>query len=138
MNGSSFTNTGRRITKRERFLNSMDKIVPWAHWTAEIEKQNGKWQADTETMLRLYLMQRWFHLSDDEAVDAAYDSFAMQKFLGGGEAFVPEAKELAKFRRSIEKVGISEAMIGSIDALLAETDLQLLGGRISDASVFKK
>ncbi len=35
-----------------------------------------------ETMLRMYLMQTWFNLSDEGTEDAIYDSYAMRSFLG--------------------------------------------------------
>ena len=34
-----------------------------------------------ETMLRMYLMQNWFGLSDEGIEDAVYDSYAMKRFL---------------------------------------------------------
>ena len=33
-------------------------------------------------MLRMYLLQIWFNLSDPATEDAIYDSFAMRKFTG--------------------------------------------------------
>ncbi|UKI12830.1 MAG: transposase [Oscillospiraceae bacterium] len=33
-----------------------------------------------ETMLRMYLMQTWFNLSDEGTEDAIYDSYAMRSF----------------------------------------------------------
>ena len=33
-------------------------------------------------MLRMYLLQIWFTLSDEGVEDAIYDSYAMRKFMG--------------------------------------------------------
>ena len=33
-------------------------------------------------MLRMYLLQRWFNLSDEGVEDAIYDSYTMRKFMG--------------------------------------------------------
>lgn len=35
-----------------------------------------------EKMLRMYLQQCWFNLSDESTEDAIYDSYAMRKFVG--------------------------------------------------------
>ena len=41
MNQLSFSDieysSRKRTTKREEFLNSMDKIIPWAHWIGIIQ-----------------------------------------------------------------------------------------------------
>ena len=42
-----------------------------------------------EKMLRMYLLQIWFNLSDPATEDAIYDSYAMRKF--AGIDFMPEA-----------------------------------------------
>ena len=34
-----------------------------------------------ETMLRMYLMQIWFNLSDEGIEDSIYDSYAMRSFM---------------------------------------------------------
>ena len=35
-----------------------------------------------ETMLRMYLLQVWFHLSDEAVEDQINDSYAMRQFMG--------------------------------------------------------
>ena len=72
----------RRVPKREEFLNRMDAVVPWADWVALIEphyfnKRRGRRPVGLETMLRMYLLQVWFHLSDEGVEDQINDSFAI-------------------------------------------------------------
>ena len=60
----------KRISKREEFLDSMNEIVPWDRWIGLIKPfyPNGKRGRPTrgiETMLRMYLLQIWFNLSDE-------------------------------------------------------------------------
>ena len=60
----------RRKTKRELFLEQMDKIIPWADWVDMIAAyyppgKRGRPPIGIETMLRMYLMQNWFSLSDE-------------------------------------------------------------------------
>lgn len=75
----------KRITKKEEFLNAMDKIILWSKWIEEINKyyyhnKVGRKAKDIETMLRMYLMQVWFNLSDEGIEDSIYDSYAMRSF----------------------------------------------------------
>ena len=55
-------------------------------------------------MLRMYLLQIWFNLSDPTTEDAIYDSYAMRKYTGIDfmtEA-VPDETTLCKFRHLLE------------------------------------
>ena len=67
----------RRRTKREEFLDLMDGIIPWKEWEEIIrpyyyKNTRGRRAKDIETMLRMYLMQNWFNLSDEGIEDAIY------------------------------------------------------------------
>ncbi len=48
----------------------MDKIIPWAGWVTLIATyypsgKRGRPPLGVETMLRTYLMQNWFNLSNE-------------------------------------------------------------------------
>ncbi len=65
----------------------MDEIIPWEEWVDRIRPYYtaGKWERPPmgiEKMLRMYLLQIWFNLSDPATEDAIYDSYAMRKFTG--------------------------------------------------------
>lgn len=51
-------------------------------------------------MLRMYLMQNWFGLSDEGIEDAIYDSYAMKRFLriDFSTEQTPDATTLLHFR----------------------------------------
>ena len=77
----------RRKTKREEFLDSMNEIIPWDQWIEFVRpyyysNKRGRRPKDIEVMLRMYLMQNWFNLSDEGIEEAVYDSYAMRSFLG--------------------------------------------------------
>ena len=76
----------KRKTKREQFLDMMDAIIPWNQWINIIQPyypsgKRGRPTRGIETMLRMYLMQNWFNLSDEAIEDAVYDSYAMRTFM---------------------------------------------------------
>ncbi|MCC8067356.1 MAG: transposase, partial [Clostridiales bacterium] len=76
----------RKKTKRETFLDSMDKMLPWDQWVNLIRPyypsgKRGRPPKKIETMLRMYLMQNWFHLSAAAIEDSIYDSYAMRNFM---------------------------------------------------------
>lgn len=60
----------RRVTKREQFLRMMNGIIPWDAWIPMIKPfypdgMHGRPVRGIETMLRMYLLQVWFTLSDE-------------------------------------------------------------------------
>ena len=76
----------KRITKREEFLDIMDEIIPWDEWVEFVRPyypsgKRGRPVKGIETMLRMYLLQNWFNLSDEGIEDAVYDSYAFRKFM---------------------------------------------------------
>ena len=102
---TGFEKYGRK-TKRERFLEEMEQIVPWAELQALIEPhypkgENGRPPVGMSIMLRVYFLQQWFNLSDPGAEDALYESPLRVK--GGKEYAVTSGykknlKPLTEFR----------------------------------------
>ena len=74
----------RKSTRRERFLDEMNRVVPWADLVAAIEpiyptaEGPGRPPVGVERMLRLHCLQQWFNLSDPAVEEALYDSRAMR------------------------------------------------------------
>lgn len=77
----------KKKTKREEFLEIMEEIIPWEEWVGLIRPyyptgKRGRPPVALELILRMYLLQVWFNLSDPGTEDAIYDSYAMRKFTG--------------------------------------------------------
>lgn len=112
----------RKKTKRDKFLKRMNDIVPWDE-LVEIVKENyykgrrGRKPQNIERMIRMYLLRHWFGLSDTAIEDAAFDSYAMKEFLGINFAMgeqVPDAATLYKFRKMLDKNGLSELILKKV------------------------
>lgn len=132
----------RRRTKREEFLDLMDGIIPWKEWEEIIrpyyyKNTRGRRAKDIETMLRMYLMQNWFNLSDEGIEDAIYDSYAMKKFLkiDFNEESVPDATTLLKFRHMLEQNLIGAKIFVDVKRRLDSVGLMMHGGTIVDATI---
>lgn len=131
-----------RMTKREEFLDTMDEIIPWEEWIALIQPfyykgKRGRPPLGIEKMLRMYLLQGWFNLSDEGVEDAIYDSYAMRKFMGINfmEEGAPDATTLLKFRRILENSGLGKAMFEGIVKGLESAGQIMRGGSIVDATI---
>jgi IS5 family transposase len=88
-------------------------------------------------MLRMYLLQIWFNLSDEGTEDAIYDSYAMRKFVGINflEEDAPDSTTLLKFRRLLEQHGISKLFFEAINRVMVESGHMLKGGTVVDATI---
>lgn len=132
----------KRTTKRDEFLRIMDEIIPWDEWVAYIvpyypEGKRGRPPMGIEKMLRMYLLQCWFTLSDEGLEDAIYDSYAMRKFMGINffNEQVPDATTLLKFRHLLEKNNICKVLFDAIANTLGEHGHIMRGGTIVDATL---
>lgn len=132
----------KKKTKREEFLDAMEEIIPWSQWVELIRpyyfnNTRGRKPIGIETMLRMYLMQTWFNLSDEGIEDSIYDSYAMRTFMhiDFSEQQVPDATTLLNFRHMLEKHKIGEMIFADVNRRLDEAGLVMHGGTIVDATI---
>lgn len=133
----------KKKTKREIFLDTMEKVVPWDKWVEIIrpyypDGKRGRRPQEIERKLRMYMLQIWFNLSDEGTEDAIYDSYAMKNFLGinfnSGEQ-VPDATTLGKFRNLLEKHNLQKQIFDELTKLLSQNGYMIHGGTIVDATI---
>lgn len=132
----------KKKTKREEFLDAMDEMIPWSYWIEMIRpfyfnNKRGRKPIGIETMLRMYLMQIWFNLSDEGIEDSIYDSYAMRTFMhiDFHEQQVPDATTLLKFRHMLEKNDVGAKIFADVNKRLDTAGLIMHGGTIVDASL---
>ena len=120
----------------------MNAFIPWSQWIDLIKpcyysKKRGRRPIDIEIMLRMYLMQNWFNLSDEGMEEAVYDSYAMRSFLGINflDEQVPDATTLLKFRHLLEQHHIGEKLFQDVNERLEKAGLIMHGGSIVDATI---
>jgi IS5 family transposase len=123
-------------------LAQIEAATPWAQLVAVIEPHypkgnRGRPPIGLERMLRMYIAQNCFGLSDEGIEDALYDSQAIRRFVGidlGREA-APDATTLLKFRRLLEEKNLTAAIFETINAQLAKRGLLMRQGTIVDATI---
>lgn len=129
-------------TKREKFLNEMEHVVPWQRLLKLIEPHypkagNGRPPMSMECMLRIYFLQHWYALSDPAAEEALYDIESMRDF-AGLELVVdalPDETTILNFRRLIEKHTLSQALFEEINAYLVDKGITVSQGSMIDATI---
>lgn len=131
-----------KTTRRAKFLDEMDRILPWQQLCAVIRPhyptgEGGRPAIDLERMLRIYFLQQWFNLSDPGVEETLYDSTSMRRFAGidlGREA-VPDETTVCKFRHLLEKQKLGERIFAEVNAYLRKNGVKVSTGTIVDATI---
>jgi transposase, IS5 family len=138
---ASFERYGK-TTRRERFLEEMDRIMPWAELESLIEPHypkvgNGRPPLGLGIMLRIYFLQHWFNLSDPAAEEALYDSPALRRFAGVdlGRAAGPDETTILNFRHLLERHDLCGSMLEAVNVYLESRGIRIGRGTIVDATI---
>lgn len=129
-------------TRRERFLQEMESVVPWSELVSVIapyypKAGNGRPPLGLERMLRIYFLQQWFDLSDPVMEESLYDVRSMTKFVGLDLTTerAPDETTICKFRHMIEEQSIGMSLFAQVAAYLRRKGLRVSQGTIVDATI---
>jgi IS5 family transposase len=131
----------KKKTRREKFLEDMDKVIPWNILIKPIKKHypkagKGRQPYPLETMLRIYFMQQWYQLSDPAMEDSLYDIESVRRFAHLDlEQAIPDETTILNFRRLLEKHNLTTRLFEKVAGYLEENGLLLSAGTIVDATI---
>ena len=118
-------------TKKKEFLAQIDRIIPWGEWIALIRPcyykgERGNKPYDLERMLRIYMIQNLYNLSDMATVAEVIDSRAFSDFCGVESSNqVPDGDTLGRFRNLLIQNDLQQRLFAQVVALLTERNLIL-------------
>ena len=127
-------------TKKKEFLEEINRIVPWGEWINLIQPcyykgERGNKPYDLERMLRIYLVQNLYNLSDMGTVAEVIDSRAFSDFCGVESSNqVPDGDTLGRFRNLLIRNNLQEKLFTQAVELLAQRGLILKKGTIVDST----
>jgi IS5 family transposase len=135
--------TKKKVTRRDRFLAEIEAVTPWTELVTVLEpfypkgEGRGRPPIGLVRMLRMYIVQQCFGLSDEGMEDAVYDSQAIRRFIGIDLTVetAPDATTLLKFRRLLETHSLTKVVFDTINSHLAAKGLLLKKGTIVDATI---
>ena len=133
----------RKRTRKEKFLEEMERIVPWGKLVEVIEpyypkpEGAGRRPIGLERMLRIHFVQHWFNLSDPGVEEALYDSRALRRFVGIdlGREPAPDETTVCKFRHLLEEQGLGKKLFEQVNEYLREQGMAVNRGTIVDATI---
>ena len=131
----------KRKTRREKFLEEMDILLPWSQLEEAIEPfypkaGNGRKPYPLIVMLRVHCMQLFYNLSDPAMEDSLYEIEPMRRFAGLRISDpLPDETTILKFRHLLEQHGLGNQLFNEIGKHLESKGLRLKEGTIVDASI---
>ena len=143
MRQNSFLSLAQQKKLRcEKFLEEMEKIIPWERFCDEVqpfygEKETGRKRMELVIMLKIYFLQQWYSLSDPAAEEGIYDRNSFQKFLEIDLLShpVPDETTILNFRHLLEKHKLQERFFAVVNELLEQKGLLMKAGTIVDATI---
>ncbi len=130
-----------RQTRRERLLQRMDTLLPWARLEARIRPvyptgARGRPPSPLALRLRIHCVQLLYNLSDPAMEDALYDSVAVQRFVGlTARGPRPDETTIRHVRHLRERHQLGEGLLAEITQHLAAQGLRLRESTIVDATI---
>ncbi len=133
----------KKKTRKECFLDEMNACIPWAAFVEIIKPhyptagRRGGQPIGLECMLRIYLMQQWFTLSDPMMEDALYEIESMRRFAGLelSDDRLPDESTILQFRHLLEQHALTEQLFATVNTLLSSRGLQVSTGTMVDATL---
>lgn len=133
----------KRLTRREKFLNEMESVMPWSDLIALIEPhypksgKQGRQPKGLETMFRIHCMQNWFSYSDRQMEDALYEIESIRRFSGYSSVLnaLPDESTILDFRHLLEAHKLTGKILDAINAHLKEQGLLVSQGTMVDATI---
>lgn len=119
----------------------MDRLIPWDKCVEEIRPcyykgERGNKPYGIELMLRPYVLQNLYSLSDEGTVAEAIDSRAASNFCGVDFSNqVPDGDTLGRFRNLLTRNGLQEKLFNQVVEMLEERGLILKKGTIVDSTI---
>ena len=140
-------NLNVRKTRKQVFLEQMERVVPWAALVELIapyypEGKTGRPPFSLQTMLRVHFMQQWFTLSDPGMEEAFFDTPLYREFAQLEEfGRLPDESTILRFgktpspRHRLEKHKLAEQILGVVNEILIQRGLLLKTGTVVDATL---
>ena len=131
----------KRKTRREKFLERMEGLIPWEELEERIrpfypKAGRGRRPYELSTMLRVHCVQLFYNLSDPGMEDMLYEVESVRRFTGlrlSGP--LPDETTILNFRHLLEEHGLGTGLFEEINRHLESQGLRLQEGTIVDASI---
>ncbi len=139
-------NLQRKKSRKAEFLDLLDRLVPWSSLIALIEPYypkvpdgSGRRPYALDSMIRIYIMQLCYNLSDPMMENELIDSVAMRNFshLGSLSNPTPDETTILNFRHLLERHALCEKFFDLFNEHLIGIGVRISRGTIIDATIIE-
>lgn len=129
------------MTRKKEFLAQIDRIIPWNEWVGIIQPhyykgERGNKPYELELMLRIYLVQNLYDLSDMGTMTEVIDSRAFSEFCGVDSSNqIPDGDTIGRFRALLVEQRLQEKLFVQVVQLLFDCGLIFKKGTIVDSTI---
>ena len=141
---TGFQSKRDKRTRKQIFLEEMDRAVPWRRLEKRIKPYYhkarpgpGRPRMPLDVILRIHFMQQWFGFGDQAMEEALYDIQILIDFAGldAFEDDLPDETTILRFRHLVERHHLTDAIFDEVQAVLVENNLLLKQGSVVDATL---
>ena len=122
------------------FLDRIDEAFDWPAFEALLAPIHASARGapgwPPRVMLKILLLQQWHTLSDPGAEEAVRDRLSFRRFCGLPlEVETPDHASIWRFRQTIDKLGLSAALLAEVNRQLDALGLIVKRGTLVDATL---
>lgn len=128
-------------TSKQLFLKKINDLVPWSDWVELIKPHYYKGECgnkpyDLELMLRIYILQNLYNMSDMGAETEIIDSRAFSSFCHVSSSNqIPNGDTIGRFRNILIQHQLQEKLFMHLQERLRKKGLILQKGTIADSTL---
>lgn len=128
-------------TRREKFLEQLEALVPWKRLEGRIEPHypkagNGRRPYPLSAMLRVHVVQVVYNLSDPAMEDLLYEAESVRRFVGLRlSKAIPDESTILHFRHLLENHELGQGLFEEVKGYLAQRGVMLKQGTVVDATI---
>jgi IS5 family transposase len=135
-------NTGKNPTKAAKFLEEIDKVIPWYRINKVLKKWKdsdlGRKGYRPETMFRMSLLKDFYGLSDYDTEEQINDRLSFRKFMQlGVDETSPDETSLCKFRAWLTQNNKQEELFKIVNRYLNDQGCFVKKGALIDATIIE-
>jgi len=121
-------------------LETIDRAFDWGAFEVLLSAIHGSTKGapgyPPVTMLKIILLQQWYTLSDPAAEEAVRDRLSFRRFCRIPlDRETPDHASIWRFRQTIDKLGLSQALLGEANRQLDARGLIVKSGTLVDATL---
>ncbi|GAB3104403.1 hypothetical protein GCM10027217_27820 [Pseudomaricurvus hydrocarbonicus] len=117
-------------TRREKFLERMDKLIPWEKLERQLSKKYSTGKTSRKpyplpVILRIHVMQLIYNLNDPAMEDTLYEIESIRRFAGLRMSDnLPDETTILNFRHFLEKHMFGQRLFDTIQGHLSSQGLK--------------